>query len=432
MATPSREDVLKALGSVPNPRDARGRSLLETGVLGGVEMWGDELTLTVDGKGWTADQLGKIQAGVQAAMKGMEGVGRVSVKASGATPGAEHVHEFAEGDPHAHDHGHDHGHDHDHGHGDHDHAHDAAHDHGHAHGNAHDHAHAAHGDPHAGPRPSGVPTPQPIPGVDRIISVASGKGGVGKSTVAVNLALALVHRGHAVGLLDCDVYGPSIPLLLGVEERPGGTPDGKIAPIKALGLSLMSIGFFSKDNQPMIWRGPIVLGVVSQFLSEVDWGKLDFLVVDMPPGTGDASLTLVQKVPVTGAVIVTTPSDVALIDSQKGLNMYKRVNVPVLGIVENMAWFECDGCGHREHIFGEGLGRKAAEELRVPFLGEIPLDPAVRAGGDRSRPVVSADPEGAAARPFLAVADRLLEQLGMRPGDAAPAKRKGLFSVFKR
>jgi ATP-binding protein involved in chromosome partitioning len=271
--------------------------------------------------------------------------------------------------------------------------------------------------------------------VDRIIAVASGKGGVGKSTVAVNVALGLRHRGYKVGLLDCDVYGPSIPLLLGVEERPSGTPDGKIAPINALGLSLMSIGFFSRENQPMIWRGPIVLGVVSQFLSEVDWGTLDFLIVDMPPGTGDASLTLVQRVPVTGAVIVTTPSDVALIDAQKGLNMYKRVNVPVLGIVENMSYFECDGCGHREYIFGKGLGRKAAAELKVPFLGEIPLDPVVRAQGDASRPVVSVDPDGASARPFMAVADALLQQLEggeERAASAAGPRRKGLFSMFRR
>lgn len=296
-------------------------------------------------------------------------------------------------------------------------------------GHGHGHSHA----PAPGPRLQTAPPPsgQPIPGVKNIIAVASGKGGVGKSTVAVNLGLALAKRGEKVGLLDIDIYGPSLHVLLGVSERPHATPEGKIAPIEAQGMKLMSIGFISGDDTPMIWRGPMVMGVVSQFLHEVDWAPLDYLVIDLPPGTGDAQLTLVQKVPVTAAIIVTTPSDLALIDAKKGLQMFRKTDVPVLGIIENMSYFVCPHCQERSEIFAHGGGKDAANEMGTPFLGEIPLDLEVRSSGDAGKPIVLAKPESPAAQPFFALADRVREVLGKKSDDGE--KKKGFLGrIFGR
>jgi ATP-binding protein involved in chromosome partitioning len=250
-----------------------------------------------------------------------------------------------------------------------------------------------------------------IAGVKNMVAVASGKGGVGKSTVAVNLALALQQDGARVGLLDADIYGPSIPIMLGTHAAPPGMQDNRLLPVERLGLKLMSIGFLAGPEAPVVWRGPMVHKMVSQFLSAVVWGELDYLVVDLPPGTGDAQLTLTQAAPLSGAVIVTTPQDVALEDVYRGIRMFEQVKVPILGIVENMSFFACAHCGHREEIFAHGGGRRAAEKYGVPFLGEIPILPAIRAAGDRGVPIVAAEPQSPAAEAFRAVARGAAAQL---------------------
>ena len=249
----------------------------------------------------------------------------------------------------------------------------------------------------------------PIEGVKNIIAVSSAKGGVGKSTVCVNLALALSKLGAKVGLLDADVYGPSLQVLLGVTERPTGGTHKEIAPIEKNGLRMMSLAFITEQGQPVIWRGPIVMGVVTKFLREVEWGELDYLLVDMPPGTGDTQLTLVQTVPLTGAIIVTTPSELALVDAVKGLQMYRSVDAPVLGIVENMSYFACAHCGDRTDIFGRGGGQIVAEKLGTEFLGELPLDPHVRAAGDEGEPIVARDFDSPVSRTFVEIAERVRE-----------------------
>jgi ATP-binding protein involved in chromosome partitioning len=252
----------------------------------------------------------------------------------------------------------------------------------------------------------------PLPGVRDIVAVASGKGGVGKSTVAVNLALALQRRGLRVGLLDADIYGPSVPLMMGVPDaRPRMTEGKKIHPIEQHGVAMISMGFFLDDRSPVIWRGPMVMSIVRQFLKDVVWGELDVLVVDLPPGTGDAQLTLLQQVPVAGGVIVTTPQDVALQDVKRGISMFQTVNAPVLGIVENMSVFVCPSCGTRDEIFGHGGGRREAGELGVPFLGEIPLVPELRASMDAGRPLVAADPGHEVAQRFADVAAQVVATL---------------------
>jgi ATP-binding protein involved in chromosome partitioning len=273
---------------------------------------------------------------------------------------------------------------------------------------------AAAGPAHAHPRPGPVPganpfdAQAPIAGVKHIIAVSSAKGGVGKSTVCVNLALALAARGARVGLMDADVYGPSIHVLMGATQRPTPGRSKEIAPVVKDGLKLMSLGFLTEKGQPVIWRGPIVMGVVKKFLQDVEWGDLDVLMIDMPPGTGDAQLTLVQTVPLTGAIIVTTPSELSLVDAEKGLEMYRTVHAPVLGIVENMSYFVCPHCGERTEIFAHGGGRTISERLGVEFLGEIPLDADVRRVGDAGDPIVKNAPDSPVAKAFLAIADRVL------------------------
>ncbi len=260
-----------------------------------------------------------------------------------------------------------------------------------------------------------------IPGIRSIIAVASGKGGVGKSTVTTNLSLALAQLGLKVGVLDADIYGPSQPRMLGISGRPT-SPDGKILnPMENYGIKCMSMGFLVAEDTPMIWRGPMVQSALQQMLRDVDWGELDVLVVDMPPGTGDAQLTMAQQVPLSGAVIVSTPQDIALLDARKGLNMFRKVDVPVLGIIENMSVFVCPNCGHESHIFSHGGARREAEKLGMEFLGEIPLDIEIRETSDGGRPVTVSKPDTPNAQAFLAIAKRVWEKVSAQSaGRQAP------------
>ncbi|MDO8445783.1 MAG: iron-sulfur cluster carrier protein ApbC [Deltaproteobacteria bacterium] len=245
-----------------------------------------------------------------------------------------------------------------------------------------------------------------LPGVKNIVAISSGKGGVGKSTVSVNLAVALAKCGARVGLLDTDIYGPSIPIMMGVTDKPE-IRGQKMVPIEKYGVSLMSLGFLVPEDTAVIWRGPMVMKAVEQLLTDVDWGDLDYMIIDLPPGTGDVQLTLVQKVPLSGAVIVTTPQDVALLDVVRGINMFRKVNVPILGIVENMSFFQCPHCGERTDIFSHGGGEAAAKKQEVPFLGELPIDPEIRVGGDSGRPIVVEDPKSPQSRIFMEIAGKL-------------------------
>jgi ATP-binding protein involved in chromosome partitioning len=259
---------------------------------------------------------------------------------------------------------------------------------------------------------------KPLPGVRNVVAVASGKGGVGKSTVAVNIALALAQEGARVGILDADIYGPSQPRMLGLMGRRPETRDGKsLEPLLAHGLEAMSIGFLVDEQQPMAWRGPMVTSALNQLLTQTNWGDLDYLIVDMPPGTGDIQLTLAQRVPVSGAVIVTTPQDIALADARKGLEMFQKVSVPVLGVVENMSLHVCTNCGHEEHIFGEHGGEKLSAQYGVPLLGALPLDGRIRAETDEGKPTVVAEPDGALARAFRELALRAAGELAARAKD---------------
>ena len=263
----------------------------------------------------------------------------------------------------------------------------------------------------AAPGMAGGP-PRILEQVKYKIAVASGKGGVGKSTVSTNLALSLRALGYTVGMLDADIYGPSQQMMLGIAGKPQiDERDEKIMPMENHGIKTMSLGLITDPDTPVIWRGPMVMKALDQFLTDVKWGELDFMIIDLPPGTGDAQLTLTQKVPLTGAVVVTTPQDVALIDARKGLAMFRKVSVPVLGIVENMSYYICRHCGEREEIFGHGGGKKTAEMLGVPFLGEVPLDPHVVVGGDTGEPIVVLYPDSAAAQAFREVAAQIVRQV---------------------
>ncbi|BBF93489.1 Mrp/NBP35 family ATP-binding protein [Blastochloris tepida] len=262
-------------------------------------------------------------------------------------------------------------------------------------------------------RPAAAPgiRSQGIPNVSHIIAVASGKGGVGKSTTAANLALGLQSLGLKIGVLDADIYGPSMPKLLGIHGRPDMASGRMLRPLDGFGLKVMSIGFLVEEDTPMIWRGPMVMSAITQMLREVEWGTLDVLVVDMPPGTGDAQLTIAQQVPLAGAVIVSTPQDLALIDARRGIAMFKRVDVPCLGIVENMSYFLCPNCGTRSDIFGHGGARAEAGRLGVPFLGEVPLHMAIRETSDSGRPLMASEPQGPHAEIYRAIAEQVWGQL---------------------
>jgi ATP-binding protein involved in chromosome partitioning len=273
-----------------------------------------------------------------------------------------------------------------------------------------------------GPSPTarGTPATDPktlggkpaLPGIRAVVAVASGKGGVGKSTTSVNFALALARRGQRVGLLDADIYGPSQPRMLGITGKPGSADGKKLMPMSNYGVRVMSMGFLVDEDAPMIWRGPMVQSAIQQMLTDVEWGELDFLVIDLPPGTGDAQLTIAQRVPLAGAVIVSTPQDIALLDARKALNMFRKVDVPVLGIVENMSYFLCPHCGGRAEIFSYGGARRTAEKFGVDFLGEIPLDLMIREETDAGRPPVISHPDGLQAQCYLAIADAVVAKLG--------------------
>ena len=282
----------------------------------------------------------------------------------------------------------------------------------------HGHEHHGHGHGRQAP-PFPTNEAQPLPGVQSIVAVASGKGGVGKSTVATNLAVALGLAGLRTGLLDADIYGPNIPLLMGVDEKPEVRGDNRIVPFLNHGVKMQSLGFFLSDNTPVIWRGPMVMKAVQQLLQDTDWGELDVLVIDLPPGTGDVQLTLVQTVPLTGAVLVTTPQNLALLDVQKGAEMFKHVNAPLLGIVENMSFFLCPDCGKETEIFRRGGGQKESERLGIPLLGRIPLESAVCDAGDAGVPVVIGQPDGRAGQEFRQIAAAVVDVLTNRPSRPA-------------
>jgi ATP-binding protein involved in chromosome partitioning len=279
---------------------------------------------------------------------------------------------------------------------------------------------APSGAPRSSPVARGAPARDPgtlgrkpaLPGIRAVVAVASGKGGVGKSTTSVNLALALARLGQRVGLLDADIYGPSQPRMLGIAGRPRSADGNKLLPMENYGVRVMSMGFLVDEDAPMIWRGPMVQSAIQQMLGDVEWGELDFLVVDLPPGTGDAQLTMAQRVPLAGAVIVSTPQDIALLDARKALNMFRKVDVPVLGIIENMSYFVCPHCGGRAEIFSHGGARRTAEKFGVDFLGEIPLDLMIREETDAGRPPVVSHPDGPQAGAYLKVAEAVIAKLG--------------------
>ncbi len=270
---------------------------------------------------------------------------------------------------------------------------------------------AARQAPAAAPQPQSSPQRDLLPDVRAIVAVASGKGGVGKSTTAVNLAIALATLGRRTGLLDADIYGPSMRRLLGIAGSPVSSDGVKLDPMSKYGIKAMSMAFLVEEETPIVWRGPMVQSALEQMMRDVAWGELDVLIVDMPPGTGDTQLTMAQRVPLAGAVIVSTPQDIALIDARKGLNMFRKVDVPVLGLIENMSYFCCPNCGHRTEIFGHGGARQEAERLGMEFLGEVPLDIAIRETSDSGTPIVAFDPDGEHARAYLEIAARVWKQV---------------------
>jgi ATP-binding protein involved in chromosome partitioning len=276
------------------------------------------------------------------------------------------------------------------------------------------------------------PSPQRLPSVRNVIAVAAGKGGVGKSTVATNLAAALAQQGASVGILDADVFGPSIPQMMGEAEVASGGAEGRIIPAVHYGIKVLSVGFFVERGAAVIWRGPMIHKLLTQFFEDVEWGELDYLVIDLPPGTGDTQLSLSQLVSVTGAVMVTTPQEVSIIDVEKALAMWKKVEVPVVGVIENMSYFKCPSCGHEEEIFARGGGRRLAEREGLPFLGEIPMLSSVRGGGDAGKPIVLAEPESPVAQTFVAIARKVACALSVRNlPDPGTAKRSSKLSVLK-
>jgi len=270
----------------------------------------------------------------------------------------------------------------------------------------------------------GGPTPALLPGVAAIVAVASGKGGVGKSTTAVNLALGLAASGHKTGLLDADIYGPSMPRMMGITGQPSSSDGTTLAAMENYGIKVMSMGFLVEEDTPMIWRGPMVQSALEQMMRDVSWGELDIMVVDMPPGTGDIHLTLAQKVPLTGAVIISTPQDIALMDARKGLNMFRKVGVPVFGLIENMSYFTCPKCGERSEIFSHGGAKIEADRLGIDFLGEIPLDIIIRETSDDGRPIVVSEPESEHALTYRAIADKVWEKIEHSPSDEAASAPK--------
>ncbi len=359
MSPPTRKDVLDRLSRVKGP-DLSG-SLVSLGLVSGITIDGGHVTFSITVPASRAGELEPMRAAAQKVVEAIDGVTHVTAVLTADRPVP-----VAPAPP-----------------------------------NLNNAARAASAAPKG---------PTPVPGIASIVAVASGKGGVGKSTTSVNLALALRDLGNRVGLLDADIYGPSMPRLLGVSTRPEAH-DGRLTPPMGYGLKVMSMGFLVDEDAPMIWRGPMVISALTQMLREVEWGDLDILIVDMPPGTGDVQLTMAQQVPLAGAVIVSTPQDIALIDARKGLNMFRRVDVPILGIVENMSYFLCPTCGSRSDIFGHGGARDEAGRLGVPFLGEIPLHMDIRSTSDAGTPIAASEPTGVHARCYRTIAMAIYERL---------------------
>jgi ATP-binding protein involved in chromosome partitioning len=371
----TQQQVLDALAKVASPR---GVALTNAGVLSAITANDGKVFFSINVDAAEARAWESVRAAAEEAVRAIPGVTMAMIALTAerkAGPAA------AAPPPHRHNHGHSHG----------------------------VQPVSAHKPPQSPASP--MSKQSEIPGIAAVIAVASGKGGVGKSTTALNLALGLRDLGLRVGLLDADIYGPSVPRLTGIREKPQLNDDKKMIPIARFGLAIMSIGFLVEEETAMIWRGPMVMSAITQMLRDVAWGTLDVLVVDMPPGTGDAQLTLAQNVPLKGAIIISTPQDLSLIDARRGLAMFRKVNVPVLGIIENMSYFQCPHCGTQSDIFGHGGARHEAERLGVPFLGEIPLHMSIRATSDSGTPVVESEPDGAHAAIYRAIGAKVRDQL---------------------
>jgi ATP-binding protein involved in chromosome partitioning len=399
MMAVTKDQVLSALAKVAAPN---GSALTSQQVLSDVVVTDGKVFFSVTVDAATVKAWEPVRAAAEAAVKAVPGVVSALValtaeRAGGASRGPQPAHKAAGTPARV----------------------SGANPSGHSHAG---HNHSPGGHTHAPATQSTAKEHPGIPGVDAIIAVASGKGGVGKSTTAVNLALGLRDLGLKVGMLDADIYGPSLPKLFAIKEKPETIGGTRLKPIERYGLKIMSIGFLIDEETPMIWRGPMVISAITQMLREVEWGKLDVLVVDMPPGTGDAQLTMAQQVPLKGAVIVSTPQDLALLDARRGVAMFKRVDVPVLGVVENMSYFVCPECGTRSDIFAHGGARHEAERLGVPFLGEVPLHMTIRATSDAGLPVVATEPDGPHAKIYRDIAANVLAQIkgGASAGRVAP------------
>ena len=352
----TEKDVLAALSGVQDPD--RGRDVVSLGMISGLTLKGGHVAFAIEVAPERGPALEPLRKAAERAVESLPGVLTVSAVLTAQRPAPQ--------------------------------------GHGHGHGHA-----------------PGQEAPL-LPEVKAIIAVASGKGGVGKSTTATNLALAFKAMGLAVGMFDADVFGPSQPRMLGVADaKPVATADDRLNPVEAYGIKVMSLGFLVPEDNPIVWRGPMVMGALEQMLRDVNWGKLDVLVVDMPPGTGDTQLTMTQRVPLTGAVIVSTPQDIALLDARKGLNMFRKVEVPVLGIIENMSTYHCPNCGHEAHIFGHGGARAEAAKLSADFLGELPLDIDIRTTADAGRPITVSQPDGPHAQAYRAIAAKVWDKAQM-------------------
>jgi ATP-binding protein involved in chromosome partitioning len=377
MATVHESQVWKALEGVVDPD--RGRDVVSAGMIAGVTVKDNHVSFAIQVDAGHAERKEGVRRACEKAVDALPGVLSVTavLTAERPAPAAAVRQQSGQG--------------------------------GHAHG------HGAHG--HGGQ--AGLGTKPELPGVKAIVAVASGKGGVGKSTTAVNLAVGLSQLGLKTGLLDCDIYGPSIPRMLGISGKPTSGDGKKLLPMRNHGLVCMSIGFMVPEDTPMIWRGPMVMSALEQMLRDVEWGELDVLVCDLPPGTGDAQLTMSQRVPLTGAVIVSTPQDIALLDARKGLNMFRKVNVPVFGIVENMSYFLCPHCGGRSEIFGHGGARETALKLGCDFLGEVPLHLAIRETSDEGRPITATQPDSDHAKVYRALADKVRAKIAETTGAGA-------------
>ncbi|RCK51749.1 lipoprotein [Thalassospira profundimaris] len=412
----TRETILEALKGVTDPAD--GKDIVEKGMVQGIDINGENVTVMIGVDPERGPALEDLRQNAERAVRGVNGVttARVALTAERQSSGAaaKSAGRAASGGS---------------GH---------SHSHGHSHSQSHGHAPASGGQ---GARPAGAAGASGGPGaqgggqrpldlgaIRSVVTVASGKGGVGKSTTSVNLALSLARQGLNVGLLDADIYGPSLPRMMGLRtaKPTHSSKEGKITPPSAFGIKIMSIGFMIDEEQPVIWRGPMAMGALEQLLRDTDWGELDVLVVDMPPGTGDIQLSMAQRVPVTGAIIVSTPQDVALLDARKGLNMFRKVNVPIFGLIENMSYYQCPNCGHVDHVFDHGGAHKAADELGVPFLGEIPLDLKIRLGADEGKPIIETDPDGAHSQAYATIARQIAASIDEQVGPRTKPK-KSLF-----